>query len=208
MNEIGLFPLGVVLLPTERIPLHIFEPRYRELIGECLDEDREFGLLFADDDGMREVGTRAGVVDVLRRHDDGRLDIVVEGRERFRLQELTEGRSYHTGVVEAVEDEPGDALDEDVEQGRQELHRVAELAGAELEEVELETETPSYELAARVELEPQIKQHLLELTSEAERMRAVVDVLRRIARTIELRREGASIASTNGKVPIARDEDE
>jgi Lon protease-like protein len=208
VDEIGLFPLGVVLLPTERIPLHIFEPRYRELIGECLDEDREFGLLFADDDGMREVGTRAGVVDVLRRHDDGRLDIVIEGRERFRLQELTEGRSYHTAVVEAVEDEPGDPLDEDVERGRQELHRVAELAGAELDELELETETPSYELAARVALEPQVKQRLLELTSEPERMRAVVDVLGRIARAIELRREGAAIASTNGRVPIAGGGDE
>jgi Lon protease-like protein len=208
VEEIGLFPLGVVLLPTERIPLHIFEPRYRELIGECLDEEREFGLLFADDDGMREVGTRAGVIEVLERHVDGRLDIVVEGRERFRLQQLTEGRSYHTAVVEAVEDEPGDALDEDVELGRQELHRVAELAGADLDELELETETPSYELAARVELEPEVKQQLLELTSEAERMRAVVDVLRRIARAIEVRRESASIASTNGKVPIVRDDDE
>ena len=76
MGEIGLFPLGVVLLPGERIPLHIFEPRYKELIGECLELGVPFGLVLADDSGMREVGTEAAVVDVLRRFEDGRLDVV------------------------------------------------------------------------------------------------------------------------------------
>ena len=87
MEEIGLFPLGMVLLPTERVPLHIFEPRYLELIGECVQHDREFGLVYADDDGIRAVGTRAKVIDVVRLP-DGRLSVVVEGRERFRLVEL------------------------------------------------------------------------------------------------------------------------
>ena len=207
MEEIGLFPLEVVLLPTERIPLHIFEPRYRELIGECLDDEREFGLVFADDDGMRAVGTRASVIEVLERYDDGRLDVVVEGGGRFRLEELTAGRTFQTGVVQPLEDEPGEPPDEEVERGRRELHRVAELAGAELDELELTTPTPSYELASRVELDPLLKQRLLELTSEAERLRTVVEVLGQIASTIELRRAGASVASTNGKVPIARDEE-
>jgi Lon protease-like protein len=92
MSELGLFPLGIVLLPTEQIPLHIFEERYQELIGECLDLELEFGLVYADDEGLREVGTRALVTEVLDRFDDGRLNIVVEGGERFRLLQLTEGR--------------------------------------------------------------------------------------------------------------------
>ena len=79
MEEIGLFPLGLVLLPTEQVPLHIFEPRYRELITECLDQDEPFGLVFADDDGLRRVGTLASVVEVTDRFDDGRLNVVVEG---------------------------------------------------------------------------------------------------------------------------------
>ena len=87
MEEIGLFPLGLVLLPTEQVPLHIFEPRYRELITECLDEGEPFGLVFADDDGLRRVGTLASVVEVTDRFDDGRLNVVVEGGERFRLVE-------------------------------------------------------------------------------------------------------------------------
>src|SRR6187551_2014182 len=98
--EIGLFPLGIVLLPTELVPLHIFEPRYRELISECLEEEREFGLVLADDDGIRDVGTRAAVTEVLERFDDGRLNVVVEGRERFWISELTGGRSFQTAEVE------------------------------------------------------------------------------------------------------------
>ena len=97
MDELGLFPLGIVLLPTEQLPLHIFEERYKELIGECLEEDGEFGLVYADDDGLRDLGTRARVVEVLTRFEDGRLNILVEGGERFRLAELTDGRSFSTG---------------------------------------------------------------------------------------------------------------
>src|SRR2546429_824049 len=103
--ELGLFPLGIVLLPTERTPLHIFEPRYLELVGECLDQEGEFGLLFGDSDGVREVGTRAAVADVVERLPDGRLNIVVEGRERFRVVLLTRRRSFMTAEVESLEDE-------------------------------------------------------------------------------------------------------
>ena len=103
MSELGLFPLGIVLLPTEQIPLHIFEDRYQELIGECLDlEQRVRARSSPTTTGLREVGTRALVTEVLDRFDDGRLNIVVEGGERFRLVQLTEGRSFQTGPRRAV----------------------------------------------------------------------------------------------------------
>src|SRR6476469_1595979 len=113
MEEIGLFPLGIVLLPTEQVPLHIFEPRYRELIAECLEGEQPFGLVFADDDGLRRTGTLASVVEVVERFEDGRLNIVVEGGDRFRLLQLTDGRSFHTGTVEplADNDDPPDPAD-------------------------------------------------------------------------------------------------
>src|SRR5262245_66064381 len=111
MDELGLFPLGIVLLPTEQIPIHIFEDRYKELIGECIEHDSEFGLVYADDDGIRDVGTRARVAEVLTRFEDGRLNILVEGGERFRLDELTGGRSFHTADVSPIED-ADDAADE------------------------------------------------------------------------------------------------
>src|SRR5213078_1537916 len=114
MPELGLFPLPIVLLPTERIPLHIFEPRYRELIEECIESGADFGLVLTDGEGaVHEIGTRASIAQVLDRLDDGRLNVVVEGGERFRLLELTSGRSFTTGIVEDVddEDEPASALD-------------------------------------------------------------------------------------------------
>src|SRR6516165_8744487 len=85
VTEIGLFPLELVLLPSERVPLHIFEPRYKELIGECLRSGEEFGLVLQDEQGRREIGTKAVVVEVLQVFDDGRMNVVVEGHERFRL---------------------------------------------------------------------------------------------------------------------------
>src|ERR671935_1887103 len=106
MSELGLFPLALVLLPTERVPLHIFEPRYKELIGECLADGTEFGLVLEDENGRRDIGTRAAVIEVLQVFDDGRMNVIVEGRERFRLLELTDGREFLTGEVEPVEDEP------------------------------------------------------------------------------------------------------
>jgi Lon protease-like protein len=116
VDELGLFPLNLVLLPGEQAPLHIFEPRYRELIGECLEDGKEFGLVLADDDGMRDVGTRAGVIEVLERFPDGRLNVVVEGRDRFRLVELTEGRSFATAEVDEIEDEGETPSDDEVEE--------------------------------------------------------------------------------------------
>jgi Lon protease-like protein len=199
VDEIGLFPLGIVLLPSERVPLHIFEPRYRELIGECLEDDREFGLVLADDEGLREVGTRAAVTEVLDRFDDGRLNVLVEGRDRFRLVALTSGRAFQTGEVEPVDDEPGDPPPAEVERAIEQLRRVAELAGADVGELD-PARTTSFELAARVDFEPELKQRLLELRSERARLREVTDLLERAARALELQQELNRIAQTNGHV--------
>jgi Lon protease-like protein len=200
VEEIGLFPLATVLLPTERIPLHIFEPRYRELIGECIDEGREFGLILADDDGLRDVGTRAAVTQVLERFDDGRLNIVVEGRERFRLVELTSGRSFQTGEIEPVVDLGDEPDPSDVERAVTLLRRLAEIAGADVENVSIETSSPSFELAARVEFEPRIKQTLLEQRSEPERLQTLAELLERAAHLLQLQQAGSKLAQTNGRV--------
>jgi Lon protease-like protein len=200
MSELGLFPLGIVLLPTEQIPLHIFEDRYQELIGECLAEEREFGLVYAHDDGLSEIGTRAAVTEVLDRFEDGRMNVVVEGRERFRLLELTEGRSYQTGLVEPVEDEPDSADPEDSEQAVELFHRLVELTGAEVEEPSLAAEQLSFELAGRFEFAPELKQRLLQLTSERKRMHLLAELLAGAATAVEREREIAQRAQGNGKV--------
>ena len=200
MSELGLFPLGIVLLPSEQIPLHIFEDRYQELIGECLDLEQEFGLVFADDEGLREVGTRALVTEVLDRFDDGRLNIVVEGGDRFRLLQLTEGRSFQTGLVEPVEDEADAADPEDADHALKLFHRLVELTGAEVEEPSLAAEQLSFELAGRFEFAPELKQKLLQLTSERQRMHLLAEILAGAAVAVERERDIANRAHGNGKV--------
>jgi Lon protease-like protein len=200
MSELGLFPLGIVLLPTEQIPLHIFEDRYQELIGECLEEEREFGLVYADDEGLREIGTRAAVTEVLDRFEDGRLNIVAEGRERFRLVELTEGRSFQTGIVEAVADESDAADPDDTRHAVELFHRLVELTGAEVEEPRLDAVQLSFELAGRFDFAPELKQRLLQLTSERQRMQLLAELLAAAAAAVEREREIAERAQGNGKV--------
>jgi Lon protease-like protein len=200
MSELGLFPLGIVLLPSEQIPLHIFEDRYQELVAECLLEEREFGLVYADEEGLREIGTRAAVTEVLDRFDDGRMNIVVEGRDRFRLLELTGGRTFQTGLVEPVDDERDAADPKDTEQALQLFHRLVELTGAEVEEPRLDAEQLSFELAGRFELAPELKQRLLQLTSERRRMQLLAELLEGAAVAVEQEREIGKRAETNGKV--------
>jgi Lon protease-like protein len=199
VDELGLFPLGIVLVPTERVPLHIFEPRYQELISECLSEDREFGLVFADDDGMRRVGTRTGVLDVLDRFPDGRLNIVVEGRERFRVVEETSGRSFLTATVEPVADEDVVSQRPDRERALERYRALGRIVDQEVEEPDLDSGILSFELAARVDFGPERKQSLLELRSEPERLNVVCGLLERAAEAITLERALAEVASTNGR---------
>lgn len=202
MNELGLFPLPLVLLPTERVPLHIFEERYRELIGECLESDREFGLIYADDDGMRDVGTRARVTEVLARMPDGRMDILVEGRSRFRLLELTTGRGFQTGEVSPVEDEKDPSDSESIARAIGLFDRLRELTGSDLDVPDPGTAQLSFVLAGLVELAPDDKLQLLRDVSERSRMSRVCELLERALLTTQRVREAAERAVTNGRVHV------
>src|SRR3954447_23625070 len=198
VEEIGLFPLGIVLLPSERVPLHIFEPRYRELISECLEDRREFGLVFADDEGVREVGTRARVVDVLEEFEDGRLNVVVEGAARFRVERLTRGRSFLTAAVVPVTDEAV-AWDAAVVRRAVEAFRaLAAVAGAETDEVDETASELSFDLAAQVELPGEAKQQLLELASEQQRLELVAGLFDAVREAVLAAHELGEHAKTNG----------
>jgi ATP-dependent Lon protease len=196
--EIGLFPLGIVLLPTERVPLHIFEPRYQELIGECLETEDPFGLLYADEQGVREVGTLAHVDEVLERFDDGRMNIVVVGSERFRVDGLTRGRSFMTADVSPVEDDSADADAETAARAIGAFRALAVLAGAEPEDPDEASPVLAFTLAAQVELPPEAKQQLLELTREQERLELVAELLDAARTTLIATRELGERAKRNG----------
>ncbi len=206
MPEIGLFPLGLVLLPTEQAPLHIFEPRYLELIAECLDEESEFGILLADDEsGLREVGTRVSVVEVLERLPDGRLNIAVEGGHRFRLVALTEGRSFQTAEIEPFEDEGEDRDDELAAKAFALYRRLAALVPAPPDDPDPDAALLSFEIGARVDFGAEPKQRLLELRSEAERLTVVCELLERAAEALETERDLRARAAQNGKVVPGED---
>ena len=202
MPEIGLFPLELVLLPTERVPLHIFEDRYKELIGECLAREREFGLVLSDERGLREIGTLAAVAEVLERFEDGRLNIVVEGRDRFRLVELTRGRTFHTAEIEPLADEEDSPDPEAVERALEKFQALRELVSSQVEDPDPDTGPLSFQLAARVDFGAEVKQQLLEQRSEAGRIRVVAELLENAVETISLEREVAERASQNGRVSL------
>jgi ATP-dependent Lon protease len=201
MAEIGVFPLGLVLLPSERVPLHIFEPRYKELVGECIAEGGSFGVLLEDEDGRRNVGTLAGVVDVVHTFDDGRMNIVVEGRERFSIVRWTHDREYPTASVELVEDdvdESGDDVGADKVLGL--FRDLAEVAGAEVEPPEPGTRSLSFEVAAHVDFGTSPKQELLELRSERARLDRLAELLDAALVAMTREREIRERASANGRV--------
>ncbi len=192
-----MFPLPVVLLPTERIPLHIFEPRYLELVQDCLDDEVDFGLVFADDDALSEVGTRARVADV-ERLKDGRLNIVVEGGARFRVVSQLSGRSYATAIVEPVEDD---------DEGLADLSRALELFTSLAGEADSDVDIPDaaspvldFELAARVDFAPEDKQELLASTSPAARAERLAELLELAVEAIRTDRQLRERAGQNGKV--------
>ena len=202
MDELGLFPLGIVLLPTEQLPLHIFEERYKELVDECLEQDGEFGLVYADDDGLRDLGTRARVAEVLTRFEDGRLNIVVEGGDRFRLVELTDGRSFSTGLVTPIEDVDDSAEAAAVDEALRLFGLLREVTESKVDAPERELSQLSFALAGKVELPADDKLGLLAETSERLRMELVQELLANAVLTAQRVRRAAERASTNGKVDL------
>jgi Lon protease-like protein len=103
---IPLFPLELVLFPGAPLPLHIFEPRYKEMIAECLEHDRPFGMVRAKDNSLSAIGCSASILNVLKKYEDGRLDIAAEGLQRFEIKEVNQERSFLQAEVTYFEDEP------------------------------------------------------------------------------------------------------
>jgi Lon protease-like protein len=201
VSELGLFPLPLVLVPTERIPLHIFEERYKELIGECIADGGDFGLVLdAGEGAVHEIGTRAAVTDVLEELPDGRLNIVVEGGDRFRLLELTRGRSFTTAVVEEVVDDDDPRDETEADRAFDLFGQLAETAGADVDAPARDSPLLDFELAARVDFGTDAKQELLSSTSPRKRMTQLVSLLETALETMRLERELQERASGNGKV--------
>ena len=189
---IPLFPLDVVLLPGTPLPLHIFEPRYKEMIGECLAENRTFGVVRAVEQGLAEVGCTAEIVTVVKEYPDGRLDLVTEGRRRFELVRVNQERSFLRAEVLMIDDEPGTASQEDSARAVQLHSDLLAIAGARQELSAADPSLLSFYLAGSLPLDLDFKQKLISLRSEPERLsllitylETIIPNLRRAARTRE-----------------------
>jgi Lon protease-like protein len=199
--RIGLFPLELVLVPTERVPLHIFEPRYKELIGECLERDEEFGIVLTKPSGdVHHVGTRAAVVEVLQVLADGRLHVVVEGRARFRLLEVDHERSFATATIEELVDDDDPPEPAELERALDAFRRLQETVGAPGEPPDPASPRFDYEVIARIDFSTESKQELLELTSPRLRVARLGELLDRAIEALLIDRELRRRAHGNGKV--------
>jgi len=200
-----LFPLGIVALPTEGVPLHIFEDRYRSMIERCLQGDpgspeRCFGILWLSDEELKPVGCTCEVEQVLERMADGRLNILARGMLPFRLVERQEDLPYPAGVIELLDEVQEDA---DVEAAAAAHRLYGELVMAatdrEIDTEEL-AEMGAYRMAATVEFEAEAKQELLELRSENARLRLLTRLLESAIERLELIERAQARARSNGKV--------
>jgi len=199
---LGLFPLGLVLLPGEVVPLHIFEERYKLLVQERLDGG-EFGIVLVDGEALRECGCTARVTELLEELDDGRLNILVEGGRRFRLLELRPPddpeTEYLSGLIDYYDDEEDEAP-EPLRAGVLEVFRTMLV----LMDVESPKEPAgdgplSFRVAAAFDFGAPLKQELLESLSEEQRLETLLRVMESLLPQLKLRKEREEAIRGNGK---------
>ncbi len=199
-RDFPLFPLGIVALPTENVPLHIFEDRYRTMIDECVAQQREFGILWMAEDELKPIGCACTVETVLERLEDGRMNILVRGTRPFRLLKRQDDLPYPAGVVEFLDehDEP-----EDPEVGCATRKLYAELVEQATDNVLTKEELralDAYRMAATVEFGADAKQELLELRSENARLELLTMLFRAAIKRMDLVERARAHARSNGKV--------
>ena len=181
-KQLPLFPLSVVLFPDSALPLHIFEERYRALIGECLEaEGKEFGINFVDGDKLSLIGCTAVVREVVQRYEDGRLDIVVEGRRRYELRGVDKDVApYSVGQVAFLEDEP-EKIDSPLAKKTIELfNQLVEVVYKDRRpkpSVDPDVPCVSFVIAQKAGMDVKQRQELLEMKSENQRMQRLYSYL-------------------------------
>ncbi len=203
IENFPLFPLETVLLPGERTILHIFEQRYRDLTSRCIENDELFGMVFANEDGSpREFGCATAIEDVLERYEDGRMNVLVEGRWPVRLIDETDGFSYPTATVERLTDAPGVPADSGQATLTQKAFAqlVESLAMERIDEDQL-LRMNAFAMAAHVNLDDNDKQALLETREEGDRLSLLERVFAEAAEQAAIARRLSGLAQTNGHAP-------
>jgi Lon protease-like protein len=205
-----LFPLDVVLFPGIPLPLHIFEPRYKEMISECLAKQREFGVIRAVEQNMSEqnlaeqnladVGCTAEIITVVKEYEDGKLDIVTEGRKRFEVLRVNRERSFLQAEVLMIHDESESAPSEDTSRAVQLHSELLAIAGARQDLSGADPKLLSFYLAGSLPLDLDFKQKLLNLRSEPQRISSLIEYLENFIPKMRRAARAREKAGGNGHV--------
>lgn len=203
MANIGLFPLNLVLFPDALYPLHIFEERYKLLINESFSYNREFGVNYINNTGINHAGCTAKVSEVLKQYSDGKLDIVVQGLRRFKIERLQEGiKPYFTADIEYFDDDVYDIdvalLDECVRLFNKIADGITSVKIDKINISELSSKYPSYLIAQKAGLTADQKQSLLEIRSENIRLDSLSKHLRKIQPLIKRAEVISNIIKNDG----------
>ena len=201
---IPLFPLGLVLLPQMPLPLHIFEERYKLMIGECLDNQKAFGVVYFNGSDIQTVGCTARILKIIKRYDDGRLDILTHGENRFIIKEMYDRKPYLESRITFFDDEPEentDACQKLARSGMALLKQFAAIAkmqdGYGLTET-LDSKSISFVIAGCEGFSKEEKQRFLEMTSTYKRLKKTVASLEKIIERTKITSEIRKIIGGNG----------
>jgi Lon protease-like protein len=199
--KISLFPLDVVLFPGASLPLHIFEERYKEMIGICIEDESAFGVVRAHQEGLAVIGCTARILRVLRRYNDGRLDILCRGDARFEIEMLENSQSFLEAEVDFFEDE-GAMASRELREECAALHfETLELAGVEVATMQLSLDGPiSFALAAALPADLGFKQQLLSVRSDAERTERLRDFYQAVLPKLRTSAQVARGSGRNGHI--------
>ncbi|HYY05705.1 MAG TPA: LON peptidase substrate-binding domain-containing protein [Candidatus Limnocylindria bacterium] len=200
VRDFPLFPLGLVALPHEYVPLHIFEERYRTMIGECLERSSEFGIVWAGDDGARPIGCAMEITEVLERMEDGRLNILTRGTRPFRIVEEQHDLPYPAGTVEFLKDKDEQPDDPTAQAAHEAYNVLVEQATDKAVDPEELAAMTAYQMAATVDFGLEAKQGLLDLRSENARLRLVTRLFRAATKRLDFIERAQARARSNGKV--------
>ena len=198
-SELPIFELPLAIVPSEHVPLHIFEQRYRSMIASCLEGESPFGIVFRDDAGARAVGCTARVSEVVERYDDGRLDVIVRGGDLFRVLDRFEAPEWPAARVEMIDvgsEGTDDEPDEELAETRAAFAELLEAVGAD--PARASAAEDAFTIAAQIELPGAGKQRLLEAEDERERLLALSGSLREVVAGIGRSRRLAERAKLNG----------
>ena len=200
MRDFPLFPLGIVALPSEVVPLHVFEARYKTMVAHCLEAESEFGIVWLSDDGLRAVGCACEITEVLDRAPDGRMNILTRGTRPFRIRERQEDLPYPAGQVEFLVDKAEESDGELLDGARSVYADLVEQATDERPDGARLAAMGAYDMAATVDFGLDAKQALLDLRSENARLRLLARLFRAAIKRLDFAERAQERARSNGRV--------